>query len=152
MLGIDDLDVMHRLDVSGSDRAFALFLQRQHNFVAVVQLQHDALKVQQDVNHILLNSLDGRVLVQYARNLHLRRGKTGHGGKQHPTQSVAKCVSVSALERLHHHFRMGCGDALHVDDTRFQKSAGLHEKSLCSNALLRIQLNYQSLVNRGRQF
>jgi hypothetical protein len=37
VLGVDDLDVVRRLDVSGRDRAFAFLAQHQRDFVAVVQ-------------------------------------------------------------------------------------------------------------------
>jgi hypothetical protein len=37
VLGVDDLDVVRRLDVGGRDRAFAFLAQHQRDFVAVVQ-------------------------------------------------------------------------------------------------------------------
>jgi hypothetical protein len=53
------------LDVSCSDDAFAVFAQAQCDFIAVVQFEHHAFEVQQDVDHIFLHTIDGRVFVQH---------------------------------------------------------------------------------------
>ena len=97
------------------------FLQVEHRFLAVVQLQHDALQVEQDVDDILLHAVDGGVLVQHPADLDLGRRKAGHRGQQHPAQSVAQRVAIAALERLHGHLGVEGGDRLNVDDARLQK-------------------------------
>ena len=51
------------------DGAFAVLAQRQRDFVAVVQLEHDALQVQQDVDDVFLHAVERRVLVQHAGDL-----------------------------------------------------------------------------------
>src|SRR4051812_18595946 len=66
MVGIDDLDVVRGLDVGGGDDAFAVLAQRQGDLVAVVQLEDHALEVQQDADHVFLDAVDRRVLVQHA--------------------------------------------------------------------------------------
>jgi hypothetical protein len=72
VVGVDDLDVVRRLDVGGRDDAFAVLAQRQGDFVAVVELEHHALEVQQDAHHVFLHAVDRRVLVQDAGDGHLR--------------------------------------------------------------------------------
>ena len=121
VIGIDDLDVVLRLDVARGHHAFARLLERERRFVAVVHLQHDALQVQQNVDDVFLHAVDRRVLVQHAGHLDLGRGEAGHRGEQRAAQRVAERVAVAALERLHREPGVERRDVLDVDDARLQK-------------------------------
>ena len=50
--------VMH-LDVSRSHSAFAFFTQAQGHFVTIVQFEHHAFEVQQNVDHVFLHAVNG---------------------------------------------------------------------------------------------
>jgi ABC-type Mn2+/Zn2+ transport system ATPase subunit len=115
-----------RLDVRGRDGAFARLGELQHHVVAVVQLEHDALEVQQDVDHVLLHAVEGGVLVQHAGDLDFRGRVAGHRRQEHAAQRVTQRVPVAALERLHHHLGMERRHALHVDDAGLQENIALH--------------------------
>ena len=126
VLRVDDLDVVGGLDVARGHRPFAFLLQIEQRILAVVQLQHHSLEVEQDIDHVLLHALDRRVFVQDAGDLHLGRGEAGHRRKQNAAQRVTERMAVATLERLHHDLRVIGGDPLDVDDARFEKSTGLH--------------------------
>ena len=100
VIRIDDLDVVRHLDVRRRDRAFAFLAQHQRDLVAVVQLEHDALQVQQDVDHVFVDAVDRRVLVHHAGDLRLGRRVPDHRRQQHAAQRVAERVAVAALERF----------------------------------------------------
>jgi hypothetical protein len=100
VLGVDDLDVVRRLDVGRRDRALAFLAQHQRDFVAVVQPEDHALEVQHDVDDVFLHAVDGRVLVQHAGDRHFGRRIAHHRRQQHAAQRVAQRVAVAALERL----------------------------------------------------
>ena len=126
VVGIDDLDVVVRLDVGGRDGAFARLGEAQHDVVAVVQLQHHALQVQQDVDDVFLHAVERRVLVQHAGDLHLGRRVAGHRRQQHAAKRVAERVAVAALERLHHDLGVERRRRLHIDDAGLQQNVALH--------------------------
>jgi len=130
VLGIDDLDVVVGLDVGGRDRALAALGELQQHVVAVVELQHDTLQVQEDVDDVLLHAVERRVLVQHAGDADLGRRVAGHRGQQDAAQRVAQRVAVATLERLHHDLRVERRRGLDVDDARFQQSIALHAESL----------------------
>ena len=91
-----------------------------------MQLQHDALEVEQDVHDVLLHAVERRVLVQHAGDLDLGRRVAGHRGEQHPAQRVAQRVAVAALERLHRDLGVERRHVLDVDDAGLQESTALH--------------------------
>ena len=130
MLGIDDLDVVIRLDVGRRHRALAGLGELQQDVVAVVELQHHALEVQQHVDDVLLHAVERRILVQHAGDLDFGRRVAGHRRQQHAPKRVAQRVAVAPLERLHHHLGVERRRALHIDDARFQESVALHAESL----------------------
>jgi hypothetical protein len=125
VVGVDDLDVVRRLDVAGRDRAFAFLAQHERDFVAVVQAEHHALQVQHDVNHVFLHAVDRRVLVQHAGDRHLGRRVADHRRQQHAAQRVAERVAVAALERLERDLGAVAAERLDVDGFGFQQ-IGLH--------------------------
>src|SRR3954452_21605671 len=126
MVGIDDLDVVRRLDVGGGDGAVALLLEREDGLRAVMQAEDDAFEVEQDVDDILAHAIERRVLVHHAGDLHLGRRVARHRGEQHATQRVAQRVAIAPLERLHRHARVVRREILDVDNTRLEKSGLRH--------------------------
>src|SRR5215468_2403257 len=95
--------------------------------------QRHGLEIQQNVDHILLHTLDTGVLVQHAVDLDLGDGAARHGGQQHAAQRVAESVAEAALERLDHHARLARSDRLHLHYTGSQKLA--HRTLHCSLTL-----------------
>ena len=71
--GIEDFNILVRLDVRGSDYAFTFeFNISGLGFVGLaVVLDRQALDVHDDLSHILLNTGDGAELMQHALNLNL---------------------------------------------------------------------------------
>src|SRR5690606_21453530 len=126
MIGIDDLDVVRQLDVSGRDDALAFLAQDQRDVIAVVQLEYHALQVQEDVDDIFAHAGDGGVFVHDTRDLHLGRGIAGHGREQDAAQRIAQRMAVAALERLHDHARVILAYGLDFDRTGFQKTLRRH--------------------------
>src|SRR5262249_54958048 len=79
-----------------------------------------------DVDDILAHTVERRVLVHHARDLHLGGRVAGHGGEQHAAQGVAERVAIAALERLHRYPRVVRREVLDVDNTRLEKSGLRH--------------------------
>ncbi len=138
VLGVDDLDVVSGLDVACDNRTFALFLQIEQRVLPVVELEHHALEVEQDIHDVFLDTLDRRVFMKHSRDLHFGRRESGHRRKQDAAQRVTQRVAIPALERLHHDFGVIGGNALDIDDARFQKSTGLHVRPSIRYGLHRI--------------
>src|SRR6185436_5270675 len=124
----------------GRDRALALLLQRQDRFVAVVQAEHYAFQVEQDVDDVLAHAIERRVLVHHVRDLHFGRRVTRHRREQHAAQGVAQRVAVAALEWLHRHLGVRRGQVLHIDDAR------LEESGLGHGAFLVAYFEYSSMI------
>jgi hypothetical protein len=83
MVRIDDLDVVRRLDIRRSDSAFTILAQAECHFIAVVELEHHTFEVQQNVDHILLDAIDRRILVQHPSDRDIGRRIAHHGREQH---------------------------------------------------------------------
>jgi hypothetical protein len=125
MVGVDDLDVVRRLDVAGRDRAFAFLAQHQRDFVTVVQAEHDALEVQHHVDDVFLHAVDRRVLVQDACDRDFGRRVTHHRRQQHTAQRVTQGMPITAFERLESDLGAMSAQRLDVDGFGFQQ-IGLH--------------------------
>jgi hypothetical protein len=126
VIRVDDLDVMGGFDVARGHDAFATAGQGQRGFAAVVHLQHDALQVEQDIDHVFTNPVECRVLVQHAFDGNLGRSDALHGGQQDAAQGVAQGVAIAALERLHDHTGMQRRKLLDIDTAGFQKCVHVH--------------------------
>jgi len=149
--GVDDFHVVRCLDVGGSHLAFTVLAQAQRDFVTVVQLEHNALEVQQNVDHIFLHAIDGGVLVQHASNRDFRDGIADHGGQQHTTQGIAQGVTIAALERLQRDFGTVVADLLDVDGFGFQQ-LGLHpDSSQYPRLVTPVRLGVPPLLHRLAQ-
>src|SRR5690606_8464304 len=137
VVGIDDLDAGITLDVTGGDHTPALAADLHRDLVTAVQADGDVLEVQQDVQDILLQTLDRRVLVQHAVDLGFHDGGTGNGRQQHAAKRVAERVTESALERLNHDLGAVCAELFHGDATRAHHTDG----GACHSGFLRITWN-----------
>ena len=80
MIRVDDLDIMRGLNVAGRDSAFAVLAQTQRHFFTIVQLEHDTLEIEQDVDDIFLHAVDRRVLMQDAGDRDFGGSVAGHRG------------------------------------------------------------------------
>ena len=107
------------------------FFSVRMRLAAVVQAEHHALEVEQDVDDVLAHAVERRVLVHHAGDLHLGRRVARHRGQQHAAQRVAERVAVAALERLHRHLGVRRGEVLHIDDARLEKSGLGHGVDTC---------------------
>jgi hypothetical protein len=67
----------------------------ERDFIAVVQAEHHALEVQHDVNHVFLDAVDRRVLMEHSGDRHFGRRVTHHRRQQHATQGVAERMADS---------------------------------------------------------
>jgi len=130
---VHDLDVVIGLNVAGGHRTRALLVQPQLRGIARVHPQRHRLQVQQDVDDVLLHTLDAGVLVQHPVDLDLGDRAAGHRRQQHATQRVPERMAEATLERLDHHARLARGNRLHLHHTRPQKLAygTLHCLSPC---------------------
>ena len=123
--GIDDLDVVRRLDVAGRDRALAFLAQHQRHFVAVVQAEDHALEVQHDVDDVFLDPVHRRVLVQDAGDRHFGRRVADHRRQQHAAQCITQRVAIATLEGLESHLGAVAAQGFDIDGFGFQQ-IGLH--------------------------
>src|SRR3954449_9382368 len=98
-LRVEDLDARGQVDVLGRDLTGAGDHQRRLDLGGVgVHAADDALEVEDDVGHVLLDALDGRELVRHALDPHAGHRGAGQRGEQHPPQRVAERVSEAAVE------------------------------------------------------
>lgn len=97
VVAVDDLDVVIGPDVCRSDRTRTLLGQRQRGAIATVHTNRHVFQVQQDVEHVFLQTFDRGVLVEHTVDLDLGDRKTGDRRQQHTTQGIAQRVPVTAL-------------------------------------------------------
>lgn len=55
---VHDFYIVRCLDITCSHDAITIFAKAERNFVTVVQLEHDTFEIQQDVDHIFLNTIN----------------------------------------------------------------------------------------------
>jgi hypothetical protein len=117
-VGVQDLEVGGRLDVTCSDDARSL-LGDVHLDLGrrAVEADDEVLQIEDDVRHVLAHSGKRRELVRDALDLH--RGDRGalERRQQHTTKRVSERVTEAAVERLDpEHAAMVVG--VLVDDLR----------------------------------
>ena len=100
VIGIEHRDVVRQVKVGGGDDALAVLAQHDRDLVALLELEDDALEVEEDVNDVFEHAVDLGVLVDDARDLGLRRSEADHRGEQDAAKRIAERVAVAALERL----------------------------------------------------
>ena len=120
VLGVDDFDVVRGLDVAGGNSAFAIFAQAQGHFFTVVQLEDNALEVEQDVDYVFLHAVNRGVLMQDASDGDLGGSVAWHGREQDAAQCIAERVTITALEGLQSNLGPMGGEMLDVDGFGFQ--------------------------------
>jgi len=81
------------------------------------------LEVQQDFDHVLLQTLKRCVLVQHAVDFDLDDGAARDRREQHATQRVAQGVTKATLERLDHHLSAVRSKLLDAEATRPQHTS-----------------------------
>jgi hypothetical protein len=77
------------------------------------------LRIQQDVDDVFLDAIDGRVLVQHAGDRHFGGGETRHGRQQDAAQCITQGVAISTLKRLERHFGTVGAKLLNIDGFGF---------------------------------
>ena len=90
MVAVQDLHIVVDLDVGSGDNARALLGQGQGGAVAGVHTDGHILQVEQDFEHVLLQTFDRGVLMQHAVDFDFRDGEARDGRQQHATQGVAQ--------------------------------------------------------------
>src|SRR5690606_38072316 len=135
VIAVDDLDVVLQLDVRRSDGTRALLGKGQSDFVTAVQLDGQALQVEQDFDNVLLNTFDRAVFVKHADDLCLDNGTARHGGQQDATQCVAQGVAETTLERLERDLGAGLTDRLHINVTGGQELIYRNLHGVCTYLL-----------------
>jgi hypothetical protein len=134
MVGIQDFHVVAGLDVGGGHRALAGLVDGQQGFAAAVELDRQALEIQQDVDHVFLHAVDGGVFVHDAGDADLRRRIALHGRQQDAAQGITQGVAIATLERLQRDAGLTRGNAVDLDDTGFQQFTAVRHNgypSLC---------------------
>jgi len=121
--GLMIFDVMRRFRYRPQDYASALFLQIEHDFIAIVAA---SARSPSGWSRMSTTSSCTPSMVEYSCKTPLilirSAAKTGHRGQQHPAQCVAEGVTIAALERLHCHLRMEGRDRLNIDDSPASES------------------------------
>src|SRR3546814_7056950 len=69
VIGVDDFNIVRQFDIAGQHNTGTLLAQHQRDFFAVMQLEHYALQVQQDVDDIFANTGQGGVFVNHTSHL-----------------------------------------------------------------------------------
>ncbi|SKN80717.1 Uncharacterised protein [Mycobacteroides abscessus subsp. massiliense] len=70
---------MWQINITSYNSTGTCFFQSQLNLITTVKLEYDTFNVQENVNNILLNTINSRVFVQYAGNNYFSWGKAIHG-------------------------------------------------------------------------
>src|SRR5690606_37117430 len=80
-VGVDHLDIVVELNVASCDRTRPLLVQPQLRLIARIETNSNLLEVEQNVDDVLLNAFDARVLVEYPVDLRFGDRTARHGGK-----------------------------------------------------------------------
>ena len=131
MFGIDDLDRMINLDITGRDNTLALLAEGQCRLVVAMHANGNVLDVEQDFDDVLLQAFKGGVLVQHVVDLDLDHGAAGDRRQQNTTQRVAEGVAKTTLQWLNYDLRVVETDTLDLNAARTQHIGGsCHEQGL----------------------
>ncbi len=98
---VQDLHVGISLDVAGGDFALSGGLNVDRLILLAVELGNDALDVEDDLGHVLLDAGDGGKLMLDAGDLDRGHRGARQGGQQDPPQGVAQGGAVASLQGLH---------------------------------------------------
>ena len=129
-LGVQDLDARGQVDVLRRDLAGAGRHERRLDLVGVgVHADDDVLQVQDDVGHVLLDTLDGRELVRDALDADARDRGASERGEQHAAQAVAERVAEALVEGLDRERALVLGDVFLRDLRDLEFRQGGHVQS-----------------------
>src|SRR6266403_5375030 len=118
---IQNLDIVVAGNIAGRHRARALLVQAHLRDVAGVHADGHRFEVQQNVDDILLDTLDGSVLVEHTFDFDFSDGGARQRGQQYAAQGIAQRVTEAEFERFDHETRMARRHGLYFDDPRLQK-------------------------------
>ena len=104
---IQDLNLTIGVDVTGRDLAFSARFNVDRLRTVTIKLCDDALDIQHDLGHILLDTGDGGKLVLYAGDLDAAGCRARQGRQQDAAKGVAERRSVTTLQRLYYKFTVG---------------------------------------------
>src|SRR5690606_18359233 len=122
VIGVDDFNVVRKIDVGSRDHARTLTTQGKRDFFAIVQLEDNAFEVQQDVDHVFPDAWQRRVFVHHASDLYFSRGVARHGRQQDATQGITQRMAIAAFERLHDDLRVVLAHRFDFDGAWLQKT------------------------------
>ena len=104
---IENLHIGVRLDVAGGDPALPGGLDVDGLGALAVQLGDNALHIQDNLGHVLLDAGDGGKLMLDPGYLDGGHCRARQRGQQNPPQGVAQGSAVTPLQRLHHILAVG---------------------------------------------
>src|SRR5690606_1525319 len=122
VIGVDDFNVVRKVDVCSRDYAGTLTTQGQRDFFTIVQLEDNALEVQQDVDHVFPDARQRRVFVHHACDLYFSGRIARHRRQQNATQGITQRVAIAAFERLHDDLRVVLAHRFDFDGAWLQKT------------------------------
>ena len=100
MLRVGNLNVMIQLDITGCHNARAFLAERELGIVPTVHFYGNALEIQQNLNDVLLDTLNGAVLVQDTVDLRFSHGAARHRRQENPAQCTAQGMTKASFQRL----------------------------------------------------
>ena len=95
-----DLNTGRCRDVTSGDNARALLAQVRNNWFVVLRGNGKLLHVENDLGDVLLDTLNGRELVQNTLDAHAGYSGTRDGRKQSTAKRVTDRVAKTWLKRL----------------------------------------------------
>ena len=120
MIRIGNLDILIQLDIACCNDARTLLAECELGIVTAAHLHGDALEIQQNLNHVFLDTFDGTVLVQNTIDLHFCYGATRHRRQENTAQRTAQSVAEAALQGLKRYLGTRGTGFLYVNGTRCQ--------------------------------
>ncbi len=99
-VAVEDVDLAGRGDEVRGDLTRTLTTEEDLDRRVTRAAQHQLLEVEDDVGHVLLDTLDGAELVQHALDAHAGHRGAGDGRQQGAAQAVAQRVAKPWLQRL----------------------------------------------------
>src|SRR5680860_1716580 len=100
MIRVGNLNIMIQFDITGCNDARTLLAQRELSVVPTVHLYRNALEIQQNLNNVLLDTLDCAVLVQDTVNLRFSYGAARHRRQENSTQRASQSMAKTSFQRL----------------------------------------------------
>src|SRR5690606_41044917 len=107
--------------IAGGDRTRTRGVEGNFNLVLAVDHQGHALQVEQNLDDVCADALEGAVLVLDTVDFHLSDGKPRHGGKQNPAQCITQGVTEATLQWLENNFGAVYTEICYVDSARCQQ-------------------------------